>query len=332
MTISILVRPSVRRSGAVSETSRPAPLQLTFDGPRLVIGRGFGCEIRLPDPSVSQRHATVRAEGTGYALQDEGSTNGTFIGGVRLRPQAPRTLRDGDVIRVGRVWLEVRFDQTPATLDLPGATRDLALRLVADAMRAVGDEISPSVRIVEGPDRGRVLTLHDEGRSYLAGRGGDCDLLLDDADGSRHHLEIVRRGTSVVVRDVGSKNGVWLGEAVLPNGSDVAWRGPTMLRAGRNVMALEEPVVRALAELESCPDEALAGPPDSTPSMETGSQAVPTARPSRPEENAPPFLRATKDVPNRSGRGWSGTDVIVVLTAVGIIALSAAGLYWLFRS
>ena len=71
----------------------PAPAAITFDAPRIVIGRGDGCEVRLPDPSISHRHASIRQRGTDYVIIDEGSTNGTFVGPVRLSPQAPRMIR-----------------------------------------------------------------------------------------------------------------------------------------------------------------------------------------------------------------------------------------------
>jgi pSer/pThr/pTyr-binding forkhead associated (FHA) protein len=48
-------------------------LRLTFDAPRIVIGRSDGCEVRLPDPSVSARHASIRSRGSEYLLVDENS-------------------------------------------------------------------------------------------------------------------------------------------------------------------------------------------------------------------------------------------------------------------
>ena len=51
--------------------------ELTFDSPRVVIGRGSSCEIRLPDSSVSLRHASFRQRGGDYIVLDEGSTNGS---------------------------------------------------------------------------------------------------------------------------------------------------------------------------------------------------------------------------------------------------------------
>jgi pSer/pThr/pTyr-binding forkhead associated (FHA) protein len=323
MPISVVIRsaPASKEDGEDS-----GPPSLTFDGARVVIGRGLGCEVRLPDPSVSQRHATVRADGPEYTLIDEGSTNGTFVGEVRLVPRSPRTLRNGDLVRVGRVWLEVKIDQTPATHDLPTATRDLALRLVADAMRALGDDVSTRVEVVEGPDRGRSVALVEEGRAYVVGRGEACDLVLDDVDASREHVQVVRRSGGVLVRDLGSKNGAWLGESRLTPDRDATWRTPTMLRLGKTVVALEEPVAEALAELESAPDEPLppeGAPPPPRPVTVGVAVAAPVAEP-------PPAPPRAKPAPLRRSK-WSGADLAVVVAAVSIIALSAAGLYWLLR-
>jgi pSer/pThr/pTyr-binding forkhead associated (FHA) protein len=323
MPISVVIR----SAPVVSDGARA----LTFDGTRIVIGRGLGCEVRLPDPSVSQRHATIRADGPAYTLVDEGSTNGTFVGEVRLSPRSPRTLRSGDLVRVGRVWLELRIDQTPATLDLPTATRDLALRLVADAMRAMGDDVSTRIEVVEGPDRGRGIALAEDGRAYLVGRGATCDLALDDVDASREHVQLVRRGGGVLVRDLGSKNGAWLGESRLVPDRDTPWRPATMLRLGTTVVALLEPVAEALAELEAAADEALPdeGAPPPPPASQ-GSPPIGTLAPSAPAApTTPPALRATSIAPR--GRGWTSTDLAVVAAALSIIALSAAGLYWLLR-
>src|SRR5688572_16249731 len=86
----------------------PEP-ELQFDAPRVVVGRAQGSDLQLPDPSVSARHASFRQRGSGYALVDEGSDNGTFNGDSRLARQAPYPLSDGDLVRFGRVWVEVRI-------------------------------------------------------------------------------------------------------------------------------------------------------------------------------------------------------------------------------
>jgi pSer/pThr/pTyr-binding forkhead associated (FHA) protein len=284
---------------------------------------------------VSHRHASVRASGSDYVLVDEGSTNGTVIGGERLAPHTPRVLRSGDLVRVGRVWLEVRLDQKPPTRDLSAATRDIALALVAEAMAAAGDDVVPKVRVVEGPDLGATLRLAEDGRAYVLGRGEGADLPLADAEASREHLQITRRGNGVFLRDLGSKNVAHLGGAPLPSEKDVAWRGQAVVRIASTVLALDEPVPAALADLEGAADEAVPvedAPPPPPPSVVVPAQpgvAAPTT--SSPAVAIP----GTQDVTvklARSRRGrWTGTDFAVVLAALGVIALSAAGLYWLLK-
>ncbi len=305
---------------------------LTFDAPRVVVGRGSSCDVRLPDPSVSQRHAVFRAQGAEYQILDEGSTNGTFVGGVRLAPKAPRTLRSGDLVRVGRVWLEVRVDQSAPTPDLALATRDLALALVQQAMRAQGDVTTPTVSVVEGPDLGATLPLGDEGRVYVVGRGEACDLPLADADASREHLQIVRRGATVLLRDLGSKNGSRLGEQAIAFGRDVPWRSSSMVRVGATVLALEEPVASALGELEAAQDEAMA--PDEAPPPPPSSQKKDGPPPSQRGADAP-IARLDHSVhtaaPKKKKRGMKGADVAIIGSAIVIIALSIAALVWVLR-
>ena len=316
----------------------------------MVIGRGQGCDVRLPDPSVSHRHASIRTEGGKHALVDEGSTNGTFVGGVRLAPQTPRAIRSGDLIRVGRVWLEVRIDQTPPTRDLAIATRELALMLVSQAMNALGDDVVPKARVVEGPDAGAVLALADEGRAYVVGRGETCDLPLADADASREHVQITRRGQTVLVRDLGSKNGALLGESRLSRDRDAPWKSALMLRLGRTVLALEEPVALALGSLEDAADEPMAPddapaepPPMSAPAASAPSATAEEARapsseaPSSVAGAAAPIAEVAIDksrharTVRKKKSAWSATDLAVMVAAALVIALSIAGLVWLLR-
>jgi hypothetical protein len=154
--------------------------------------------------------------------------------------------------------------------------------------------------------------------------------MLEDMDASREHVQIVRRAGAVLVRDLGSKNGVQLGESRVPADRDVVWRAPTMIRIGQAVLALEEPVAMALAELEAAPDEALpaegARPPPPSVHARTLEGMATTAAPLAAPVPAPePPRRYVRQ------RTWSGADAAVVVAAASIMALSAAGLYWLLR-
>lgn len=131
-----------------SEPGSP-DLSLTLDSPRVVIGRGEGCEVRLPDASVSGRHASLRQRGGEYVILDEGSRNGTYLGPVRLPPQTPRVVRSGERVRVGRVWLEVQIGPAVVNGSTAAAARDLALALVARGLAAHGQGGSAADALAE---------------------------------------------------------------------------------------------------------------------------------------------------------------------------------------
>ncbi len=240
----------------------------------------------------------VSAHGPDYQIIDDGSTNGTFVGGVRLSPKASRALRSGDMVRVGRVWLEVRIDQTAPTPDLALATRDLALALVQNAMRSQGSDTVPKVTVVEGADMGAVLPLAEEGRVYLVGRGDNCDLPLADADASREHVQIVRRGATVLVRDLRSKNGSMIGEQPIPTGRDAPWRQSAMVRVGATVLALDEPVAVALGDLETAADEKMTGG-DTPPPPQSAKEKEPEPPPRSQRGAEAPIARVEKSLDHR---------------------------------
>jgi pSer/pThr/pTyr-binding forkhead associated (FHA) protein len=74
----------------------------------LVIGRHAEGAGRLSeDEEISRQHARISREATGdYAIEDLGSSNGTFINGLRI--QSPRLLTLGDSIEAGATTLVVR--------------------------------------------------------------------------------------------------------------------------------------------------------------------------------------------------------------------------------
>lgn len=72
-----------------------------------VIGRSSSATIKLDASCVSGRHAHLCAVDKRVAIQDDGSTNGTFVNGERLQPGKPKSLHPGDVIKLGTYELRV---------------------------------------------------------------------------------------------------------------------------------------------------------------------------------------------------------------------------------
>jgi len=63
------------------------------------IGRSSSNNIVLKDSSVSRLHASIIIENHDIYIVDHGSTNGTFINGMRVKGR--RTLTEGDILKVG---------------------------------------------------------------------------------------------------------------------------------------------------------------------------------------------------------------------------------------
>jgi len=72
----------------------------------ILIGRGTDAAIRLDDDYVSTRHARIAASGDQWFVEDLGSTNGTYIGSVRITQ--PTTITLGTQVRIGKTILELR--------------------------------------------------------------------------------------------------------------------------------------------------------------------------------------------------------------------------------
>lgn len=64
-----------------------------------VLGRDPEASVRIDDVTVSRHHARIVIDGSGAALEDLGSKNGTWLRGSRIGDS--ETLRDGDAIQVG---------------------------------------------------------------------------------------------------------------------------------------------------------------------------------------------------------------------------------------
>ena len=69
------------------------------------LGRGPENDIVVSDSAVSGQHCRIQPEGGRFVLHDLQSTNGTFVNERRVGRQL---LSEGDVIRLGETWIELR--------------------------------------------------------------------------------------------------------------------------------------------------------------------------------------------------------------------------------
>ncbi len=101
----------------MTDSNQPSAILIISNGPAagkrfdvgaapVTIGRHDQCDIQLEDRWMSRRHARLVWSGSGYVVEDLGSTNGVFVNGERVA--GSRALKSGDILRLGEE-LELAF-------------------------------------------------------------------------------------------------------------------------------------------------------------------------------------------------------------------------------
>lgn len=90
-------------------TSGPkAGLELPLGRDALTIGRSSESGLVIRDDYTSSHHARLLLRGEQWLLQDLQSTNGTFLDGRRVSPDAPVPVPFGVPVKVGATTFELR--------------------------------------------------------------------------------------------------------------------------------------------------------------------------------------------------------------------------------
>ena len=111
----------------------------------LVFGSGCTADVRVRDRTVSARHCEVARVGTGVAIHDLGSRNGTYVGGARVKDALGT---EGTTIAIGQTTLVCVAiddeDDDEVAEPLPGvAGGSRAMRRLAAQVRRLAALTSP---------------------------------------------------------------------------------------------------------------------------------------------------------------------------------------------
>jgi two-component system, NtrC family, response regulator HydG len=85
------------------------------EGP-VLIGKSPVCALRLDDPLASRRHVSLEVVKSSLRLVDLGSTNGTFVGALRV---VDAFLEGGETIRIGGTFLSVTRAPSEGVVGFP---------------------------------------------------------------------------------------------------------------------------------------------------------------------------------------------------------------------
>jgi len=135
------------------------PLPLPEQG-LIVLGRSKSCDLTIPSPDASRRHAEIHCEQGRYLLRDLGSTNGSFVNGKQIEE---RPLETGDRIGIGGelvtfCLIDPALDAQDATDDDRAATRMTERPVFGECIQGSLVEIPPFA-VVQMLEMGRKTGL-----------------------------------------------------------------------------------------------------------------------------------------------------------------------------
>lgn len=162
-------------------TEAPIPIRLAWTDPEsqlrkeevvtlpLTIGRQAGLEIQINHPQLSGKHATISGDSRQVVIQDEESTNGTFVNDRQVTRAA---LQNGDVIRLGSQTVQIAIAPLagPATVSVDIKQHDGATqRQTAELPLTIGRDPASSI-VVDDPAVSRT-------QATLQNNGGTLELI-----------------------------------------------------------------------------------------------------------------------------------------------------------
>ena len=141
----------------------------------VTMGRGEGCDLRIPLGDVSRKHCSLVRSDDGLMIQDIGSSNGTFVNGKKVREAA---LRAGDQIRVGSLRFVVQIDGVPSEDDARFTT--LSEKTVPETVSEIPEQTAADD--AGGADEADEAGAADESAKDQSLDGDLIDVLDDQQD------------------------------------------------------------------------------------------------------------------------------------------------------
>jgi ABC transport system ATP-binding/permease protein len=221
-------------------------------GPSYKIGRDPASDIVVNEDRVSWQHAVLKLDRGSWVLEDNGSTNGTYVGSDRVT----RLALDGEtIIRLGHpadgavITCSVQAPARPATVlaaqpvmptGVPAGPPAAAGRppVAAAGPPAAADRPAMTGGMSTASHREPSVIRRLPTKVLRIGRAPDNDVVISDLGVSRHHAELRNVGSAYQIVDLDSHNGTFVNgqqimSAPLTEG-DIVGIGPSTFRLSGN--------------------------------------------------------------------------------------------------
>lgn len=141
------------------------------------VGRGGPRDLIINCPHVSKLHAVFEVQGKTLLLRDQGSTNGTFVNGVRRKDAVE--LQVGDIVQFGSYEYRIGIEaELPAT-ETMSVEYSAVFRNTLEFRQIIKERaIVPSFQAVMNPVSGRALGYEVLVRSTRDGLCGAGELFV----------------------------------------------------------------------------------------------------------------------------------------------------------
>ncbi len=180
-----------------------------------LIGRIEQTDVFLAGNAVSREHAKIIEEEGQYYLIDLGSSNGTLLNGMILKPHEKNILKNNDRITIDKYhlkfWLtDALFEESFKKEEEVTDADILEVKLLKKVLDAVDQETVPSLEILNGSAEGKRIFLTDDAPEMILGRDPSCDFPINEYVISRQHAKIIKKWGGIALIDMESKNGCFV--------------------------------------------------------------------------------------------------------------------------
>lgn len=192
------------------------------------IGRSASNDIVISDSRTSRRHVEIVQENGMFWAVDAGSANGFYVNDQQVQRAQ---LQSGDIITIGLFRMAFQSGAAPQPGSPPAGNPVSTVMVDPQAVSQIlANANQPPQPVIIDENYLQHIDLRQRPLTSFGREQGVNDLVLDNPQVSRRHLQIANRNGSFGAADLNSTNGTFVNgqriQAVLLNDGDIINIGP----------------------------------------------------------------------------------------------------------